>query len=105
MKDYSKELAELKGKYGVVYTLEIPLNEEGTEIATVFLKKLDRLTYKVAAGLIQKDELQAVEMLIKALRIGGDEAKLITEDFDALRSASNSIIPLLQAREGSLKKN
>lgn len=105
MKDYSKELSELKAKYGTVYTLEIPLNDESTEKATVFLRKLDRVTFQVISKLIDKDVLKATESLINTLRVGGDDAKLITEDFDALRSASNAIAEMLFAREGSLKKN
>ena len=104
-KDYTKELAELKVKHGVVYTLEVPLNDELTEYATIFMRKLDRTTFQVASKLILKDELQAVEMLIKNLRIGGDDATKITNDFEALRCASNTVLPMLQAREGTLKKN
>lgn len=105
IKDYAKELVELKAKHGTVYELKVPLNDDETEFATVFLRKLDRDTYKMASKLIQKDELQGVEFLIKTLRIGGDSAAKINEDFDALRSAASSILPMLIAKEGSLKKN
>ena len=32
-------LVELKQKYGVVYTLTVPINDEETEHATVYLRK------------------------------------------------------------------
>ncbi len=98
-------IEELKQKYGTVYTLEIPTSESGTEFLTVYLKKLDRQTYSAVSRIIQKDELQATEVLLKNLYIGGDELVKITEDFDNLRSASNAIVPILQAKEASLKKN
>lgn len=101
----AEELKELKEKFNNVYTLTVPTNDEETEFATVFLKKLDRPTYKVVSALIQKDELNGVESLIKSLRIGGDEATAITDNFDALRSASLSLIPMLSAKQGELKKN
>lgn len=96
---------ELKAKHGTVYTLEIPTNENGTEILTVYLKKLDRQTYSAVSRIIQKDELQATEVLLKNLYVGGDELSKIIDDFDNLRSASNAIVPILQAKEASLKKN
>jgi hypothetical protein len=98
-------LDELKAKHGTVYTLEIPTNEEGSEKATIYLRKLDRLTFTAVSKVIQKDELQATEVLLKALYIGGDELSSILNDFDNLRSASNAIVPMLQAKEASLKKN
>ena len=104
-KDYEKELAELKSKYGTVYTLTVPTNDEETEFAMVFLRKMDRVCYQSVSKLIQKDELQAVESLIKTLRIGGDSASLICDSFDALRSAATAILPMIVAKQGELKKN
>lgn len=98
-------LDELKAKHGTVYTLEIPTNEDGSEKATIHLRKLDRLTYSAVSKVIQKDELQATEILLKALYVGGDDLKPILDDFDNLRSASNAIVPMLTAKEASLKKN
>lgn len=101
--ELEKELTELKAKHTEVWTLKVK-DKTGAEV-TVFLKELDRTTYQVASKLIQKDELQGVEALLKALWIGGDNVALITGDFKALRSASVSILPLIQTEEGELKKN
>jgi hypothetical protein len=105
MKNYENELKELKSKYGTVYTLTVPLNDELTENATIFLRELDRQTFQIATKLLQKDSLQAVEMMLKSLRVGGDEASVIIDNFAALRSAGDALTPMLIAREGSLKKN
>lgn len=99
------KLKELREKHKGCYELTVPLNDDGTETATVFLRKLDRVVYASVSKLIQKDELMAVESLLKSLHVGGDDVKLITEDFDALRSASTGILPMLTARDASLKKN
>lgn len=97
------ELSKLKEQHGTVYTLTVPV-DEGEEV-TVYLKKLDRPTYSAVSKIIQKDELQATEVLLKNLYVGGAPLDKITGDFDALRSASNSVVPILEAKEGSLKKN
>ena len=104
MSDTAK-LEELKAKHGTVYTLTVPTSEDETQTATIYLKKLDRATYSAVSKLISKDELQATEVLLKNLYIGGDDLKLITDNFDALRSASISIVPIIEAKGATLKKN
>ena len=103
--EQTKELEGLKAKYGTVYTLTVPTNEEETEFATVFLKKIDRVIYASITKLIQKDEMLGTESLVKSIWVGGDDVKKITDNFDALRSASISLMPIYVAKEGSLKKN
>ena len=105
MENKAEELEKLKAKYGTVYTLTVPTNDEETEHATVYLRKIDRVVYNSVTKIIQKDEMLGTESLLKSLWIGGDDVKKITENFDALRSASISLMPLIVAKEGSLKKN
>lgn len=99
------DLQALKTKYGTVYTLTVPTNDEETEHATVYLKKVDRVIYASVSKLIQKDEMQGIESLLKSLYIGGDKIEKITDNFDALRSAEVSLRQILSVKEGSLKKN
>lgn len=96
---------QLKEKHGVVYELNVPLNDDGTESATIFLRKIDRVCFNTVSKLVQKDELMGIESLVKTLYIGGDDVNLIVNDFEALRAASIAVLPMLQAREASLKKN
>lgn len=97
------ELDELKKKYGDVYTLTV--NNSKGEPVTVFLKEMDRQSYKSNTALIQKDELLGAEGILRSLWVGGDDVTKITDDFKALRNASVTIIPLLVAEAGELKKN
>ena len=99
------DLQALKTKYGTVYTLTVPTNDEETEHATVYLKKVDRVIYASVSKLIQKDEMQGIESLLRSLYIGGDKVESITDNFDALRSAEVSLRQILSVKEGSLKKN
>ena len=100
-----KQLAELKAKYGTVYTLTVPINEDETEFATVYLRKMDRACYSTVSKLVQKDSLLGLENLIKTLYVGGDEVTKITDNFDALRAAEAPCLEILMAKQGSLKKN
>jgi hypothetical protein len=94
---------QLKEKYGTFYTLTVE-DRSGKEI-TVFLRQMDRLVYTTVSALIQKDSLRGMESLLKQLWIGGDDVNAIISDLDALRSAEITLIEILQAKQGSLKKN
>ena len=72
---------------------------------SIVLREIDRATFKAVSSLIQKDELMGVESLLKSLYVCGDSPQDIANDFVALRSASISILPLLQVEAGELKKN
>src|SRR5579862_769069 len=99
-------VAELKAKYGSIYQLNIALDDEETTYASIFLRKMDRLTYSAVSKLVQADELQATEVLLKNLYVGGDDLSLITgkDSFEALRSASVQVANMLKVRGGELKK-
>lgn len=103
MEEQENVVEELKKKHEEVYTLTV--NDKHGESITVYLKGLDRVTYKSSSALIQKDELLGVESLLKSLWIGGDDVKKITDDFKALRNAGSTILPLLEVETGELKKN
>lgn len=100
-----KEITDLKSKYGTLYELKVPTNDEETEHATVYLRKMDRACYSTVSKLVQKDSLLGLENLIKTLYVGGDEVTKITDNFDALRAAEAPCLEILMAKQGSLKKN
>lgn len=100
-----QELQDLKSKYGTVYTLTVPVNDDETEHATIYLRKMDRACYSTVSKLVQKDALLGLENLIKTLYVGGDEVIKVTENFDALRAAESPCLEILMAKQGSLKKN
>lgn len=100
-----KEITDLKAKYGTLYELKVPTNDEETEHATIYLRKMDRACYSTVSKLVQKDSLLGLENLIKTLYVGGDEVIKITENFDALRAAEAPCLEILMAKQGSLKKN
>ena len=68
MAELTKEqLAGLKAKYGTVYTLTVPTNEDETEFATVYLRKIDRACFSSVQKIVQTDSLKAIENLIRTL--------------------------------------
>lgn len=89
-----------------VYTLTIDLDDEGTETATIFLKKYDRTvlaaTQKIATS---GDSLRATETFLKATYIGGDELAPILANIDALRSCEGAVIEMISVKKAKLSKN
>lgn len=100
-----KEYNELVGKHKKVSILKVPLNDELTEHAVLFLKPMDRAVYSSVNKVLEKDELQATQLLINSLWIGGDAKELVTNEFETLQSASFVCGELLKPRKAELKKN
>ena len=96
---------ELEKTHGKVHILKVPLDDEKTKFAILFLKSMTRTVYSMVSKMLEKDELQATEVLINSLWIGGDDKELVTKDFEALHSASFVCGKLLKPREAELKKN
>lgn len=99
-----KTIEEIKSSNpGVeIYTLTVN-NRQGQPI-TIYLREMDRIAYKTVSGLIAKDELMGVESFLRTLCVEGD-VNAIINDFKALRSAAMTILPMLTAEAGELKKN
>lgn len=104
--NYENELKTLKEKYKTVYTVEVFLDDEETEKATIFLKKPDRDFYSMVSKIAQKgDMFRTIEAGLKYLYIGGDELSKVLECDDALISCESVILELLKKKEAVLKKN
>jgi hypothetical protein len=97
-------IEELKSKYGSVNELTVPLDAEGEKIATIYLRDIDRKTYSAATKVIQKDELEGTEVILKNLYVGGDNISLVIENFNALRACSVALVKLLTPYDATLKK-
>jgi hypothetical protein len=98
-------IEEIKTKYPSAEIWTLTVNSKSGEPITVHLREMDRIAYKSVSALIAKDELMGVESFLKTLYVGGDEVSKITDDFKALRNAGVTILPMLQAEAGELKKN
>lgn len=94
----------LKRKHStsVIWRVDIPL--DGEEV-TLYLKKLDRVTYLAATKVLQTDELQATEIFLKNLTVHGNE-KLpqIINELDSLRAAQATLLEVLSVKEAGIKK-
>jgi len=96
-----KELKELKAFYKTLFKLEVP-TEDGDKV--LYLRKLDRVTYSAGQKLLEKDELQAAEMFLRSLTVGGDDVEAIISDFDSLRTASSLLIDVIGSKTGNVTK-
>lgn len=105
--NYKKELDRLKKETQAnVYTVTAPTNDEETEHATIFLKDVDRkarvMIGKVAGG---NDPINAIEVAINSLYIGGDAKEKITKNEIALLSCQDVILEMMETKTATLKKN
>lgn len=91
---------------GTVWTLEVPLNREGTKKAIYHIKDMDEDVYMAAKALTDIDkDFDAVRLAIKALQVGGDDVALLKGNFVAIQSASKLVLKLMAPVQGELKKN
>jgi len=95
-----QEIQEAKAKYGEIFKLDIPI---GDAEVSLYLKKLDRVTYSAGAKLLEKDELQAAEMFLRSLTISGPVEDVI-KDFEALRIAASLLASVIGTRTGNVAK-
>ena len=99
-------LNDLKLKYGKVYTLEVPLDDESEKKATIYLKKPDKSVRGMVTKLAGSGKYdQAVETALKNLYIGGDSLDLILKNDDAMASCEDAIAEILTVQKAVLKKN
>lgn len=102
--EIAKILEELTVTNPKIYRLDVPLDDEGTNFATLFLKPLTEAVYKSSTRMIDSgDEISAARNLITSLYIGGDEKSLVLEDFEALRAAANKIVTVFKIREANIQ--
>jgi hypothetical protein len=97
-------IEEIKMKYPNVDIWTLSVKSKKGDTLTIHLREMDRVVYKAVSSLIQKDELMGVESFLKSLCVDGD-VQAIIDDFYALRSAAMTILPMLSAEAGELKKN
>lgn len=101
-----KELVELKKVHGIVRSMEVPLDSDTDEIATIFLSKPDNTVRSIVLSLADKNKTkQAVEACLKKLYIGGDDLNVILNSEDAVFSAESGVVELLAVQKAVLKKN
>jgi|NOAtaT_6_FD_contig_71_2325308_length_4037_multi_2_in_0_out_0_6 hypothetical protein len=100
-------LEELKAKYGKVYTLEVPLDEDDVnKKAIIYLRKPDKTTRAMVSKLASSGKYDAaVEATLKNLYVGGDKLELILQNDDAMASCDETIVELLNVQKATLKKN
>jgi len=97
-----KVFNELKEKHSKIYWLDIPESDENGE-KTIFLRKIDRVTYSASQKLLEKDTLQATEMILRSLHVGGDSVEDVINDFDQLRAASELLVDVITVKKGNVR--
>jgi len=103
-----KELKELIEKYkpAKVYTLTVPLeDDEDSKVATFYLKWCDRKTEEMMEKHARTSRERAVIMGITALRLGGDDVSILSNNEFASRAAEFGLAQHMKPAKAELKKN
>ena len=108
MKEYEMSCIEKKLDIDVVQS-EIKEKLKACVLANyaeMVIKELeDRNVFTMVQKAMQSDPLQAIEIMLNGLWVSGDKVSKITDSLYAIRSASNTLLPLLSVADGELKKN
>ncbi len=96
------QINQWKKKWGDVFAVEVPLDDEGKKIATGYFKKPTLDTIKASSKYIESDPIKASEIVFLNCWLGGDEA--IKENDEAKMSAMQKVSSLFKVRQAKLKK-
>lgn len=102
-----KLINELKSKYGKVFTVTVPLDEDdSSKVAVIYLKKPDKSTRSMITKFATNNAFdKAVESALKNLYVGGDNLDLILKNDDAMVACEEVIAEMLTVQKATLKKN
>lgn len=102
-----KLVNELKVKFGKVYTITVPLDEDdSSKVAVIYLKKPDKSTRSMITKFATSGNFdRAVESALKNMYIGGDNLDLIIKNDDAMVACEEVIAEMLTVQKATLKKN
>lgn len=91
---------------GPTYTITVPLDRERSENAIFVIRELDEVTYNAARSLWMADkELDATRLMLKELRISGDDISKIEGNLVATRSLQAAFTKFIDPIEATVKKN
>lgn len=97
-------LDALKAQHGTITTVTIPLNDGG-ETMTIHCKAPTRQIRRMIFEMQEKNEDAAIIAGYNALKVAGDEVKLLENNDYAMTSAEDALISLLQVKKAEIKKN
>lgn len=88
------------------FTLTVPLDHEQSKSVSFEIKDMSVEVFMAAQDFFnKKKELDGIIMIIKALKVSGDDPEILRKNFVAFNSASNQLKKLLEPVGGELKKN
>ncbi len=97
-----EELDRLKAKYGDIYEISVPLDDEEKELVVAYFRKPDRTTLGAALSQEERNPMKGKEILLRSTFVAGD--KRILEDDDLFISASLVANEMVQIRLAQIKK-
>lgn len=98
----NQEIEAIEKKHGLskVFRIEVPMDDEGKDVAVAFLKKPNRNVMAASMSFAESDPFKSNEILLKGCWLEGDER--IQTDDDAFLSAQMLLQELISFRKGRI---
>lgn len=96
------QLGQWKNRWGNVFLVEVPMDDEGNQKAAAYFKKPGIDVISAAARFMESDPLKGANVIFESCWLGGDE--VIKEDDEARLSCMQSLGKLVTIRTSTIKK-
>lgn len=98
-------LAEVSARHNncKVIRLEVPVGQEGEEVAIGYIKKPSRIILDAVLSQAASKPLSATETLLRSCWLEGD-ARILDDD-DTFMNTSSMLDQIIIVRKGEIKKN
>lgn len=97
------QIKQWKSKYGDVYQIDTPLDDEKKEIATAYFRKPDLKVIGAAQKFAESEPLKAGQIMYTNCFLGGDK-EIFEHNDEAKLSAIQQLGQLFKVRQSDIKK-
>lgn len=98
-------LKQLTERFGMTFTLKIPLDDSGDKFTFAILKKPTRTTLAAVMGQMAANPMAAYETLLRDCIIPEHSDMSIIDEDDLFLSAMGQLDKIIKIRKAELKKN
>ncbi|HSW64981.1 MAG TPA: hypothetical protein VLH56_16965 [Dissulfurispiraceae bacterium] len=96
------QLNQWKSRWGDVYLVEVPLDDEGEQKAAAYFKKPGIDAISASARFMESDPVKGANIILESCWLGGDQ--VIKDSDEARLSCMQSLGKLVTIRASTIKK-
>lgn len=105
LKAILKELKSSPNNKGMkIFALQTFIDENEDESRTIFLKRPNRMIRSAAEKVMKNDTYKGIETFLRGMYLGGDDVEEIIKNDDALITAGESIVEIIEIKRGNVTR-